>query len=698
MTDEREAPEDPGRKRVRDGVLGAPSVPRLSVIEGGAGSGGGASQNANRAVSGEDGGAAGGGKGEASGEDGGAAGGGKGEASGEDGGAAGGGKGEASGEDGGAAGGGKGEASGEATPEGTCPLVCLGHAEGEFYFLDVVGQHRVLKSRALVARGDLVSLFLGDTRWLFQWFPNKVLVKGRDQAGNEVVQEEVRGFSVSKAGERLMAMCRSAGLFGPHVALRGPGVWAGEEGAPIVHCGDMVMIDGEWRPTGFRSGDQVWTSAPRRVRPGLDWEGEPLPRVAQAFAAKAEAAREVLQSIEKLWKFRLEGSPIICLGLMAVGYYGVAARWRPNGYLVGGTGSGKSMLLHLLRACVPGAEYSTDTTKAGIEAAINGRPTPIYLDEAGDRQGLGTQLLLDVVLSATGGDGTRGLRGAADGGSRSFQAACSVIMAAVSPPPMGPQHKDRFTIVHLTKPGAGEDNQAAMQAATRRAAEMAPLLWGRALQGWPRWEKARLAFRDALTRAKCAARELDQMGSILAGWWVLVEDGLPSSDRADQAVLAVAEFVRDASDVAADDGPRRVVQYLASTTIQRDRSTDIEQIGVLAERAWTGDQLERDPAQRLLERFGIRIIRSTDDKGTNGKPVPRGYLDDGVWFAKSAETLRRLFVGSPFEGDRWIYELSRHPTAVESKKSVRVGGVSGPAIWISRKDWLPPEDEPPPPD
>lgn len=645
-------PVDAGLARVRDGVLGAPAAPRLSVIEGGGGNPSGGGKNAVPAVPGS-----------------------------------------------GRGGGAKGDAS-EGTPEGNCPLVCLGHADGEFHFLDVVGQRRTLKSRALVSRGDLVSLFLGDTRWLFQHFPNKVQVKRKDGEGNETIEEEVRGFSVSKAGERLMAMCRGAGLFGPHVVIRGPGVWADEAGAPIVHAGDLVMIDGAWRRTGFRSGDQVWISTPRRARPGGEADGAELRPGMAGFAAEAEVARGIQRDIGELWKFKAAGSEIVCLGLMGVGYYGTAARWRPNGYLIGGTGSGKSMLLQLLRACVPGAEFSTDTTKAGIEGAINGKPTPVYIDEAGDRQGHGAQMLLDVVLSASGGDGTRGLRGAADGGSRSFQAACSVIMAAVSPPQMGPQHRDRFTVVHLLKPGAGADNRAPMEALTRRAAECAPLLWGRAIEGWQRWEAARLAFREALSQAGCAPRELDQMGGILAAWWVLTEDGAPDAAQAADGVLAVAEFIRGAADVAADDGPRRVVQFLASTTVQRDRSTDIEQIGVLVDKAWDAVGLDdREPAQRLLERYGIRIVRATDIKTPNGKLIPRGDMGAGMWFAKSAETLRRVFNGSPFEGDRWIYEMARHPSAMESRKTVRVGGALGTAIWLSRADWTPPgDDEGPPPD
>jgi hypothetical protein len=647
------SPDDPGVARVRAGVMGAPAAPRLQVIEGGGGRAGdrpggesaGSEKNAVQDMPG--------------------------------------------------GGGGNGREDAADTVEGSCPLVCLGHADGEWHFLDSGGQRRKLKSKPLTTRGDLVSLFLGDTDWLHRWFPNRVEIRKRDAEGNEIVEEQIRGFKVAQAGEHLMQMCARAGLFGKHVVMRGPGVWAGDKGRPVVHAGDEVLVGGAWRRSGYRDGNQVWTSAARHPRPGTP----DAPRPGQTgFAADAEVARELQRGIAELWQFRLGGSEIICLGLMAIGYYGTAARWRSNGYLIGGTGSGKSMLLQLLRACVPGSEFTTDTTKAGIEAAINGKPTPVYIDEAGDRQGHAAQTLLDVVLSATGGDGTRGLRGAVDGGSRSFEAACSVMMAAVSPPQMGPQHRDRITVIHLLKPGAGADNRAQMEALTRWAEEKGPQLWGRAIEGWERWEAARLAFREALARAQCAAREMDQMGAILAAWWVLTEDGAPDVRQADDGVAAVREFIRGASAVAEEDGPRRVVQFLASTEVQLHRSTDKEQIGRLVRQAWNNRDLDEEPARRVLERVGIRIVGKDEIKGTNGKRIPRGTLTDGMWFAKNAETLRRLFHGSEWEGDRWLYELGRHPTAVESTRTIRVGGVTGAAIWLAREDWEPPSEDDDPPD
>jgi hypothetical protein len=187
---------------------------------------------------------------------------------------------------------------------------------------------------------------------------------------------------------------------------------------------------------------------------------------------------------------------------------------------------------------------------------------------------------------------------------------------------------------------------------------------------------------------------MDQVGAILAGWWVMVEDGVPNDIQAMDAVGAIGEFVRGADEVAQDDGPRQLVQFIASTLVQRDRSTDVEQIGVLIDKAFAATSADNDPqaARKLLERYGIRPIRASEIEDRQGRPVPRAGDGDGIWFSEKAQTLRSLFRGGEFEGDRWVYELMRHASARNSRsRNVRIGGISGRAIWLSRADWDPPD-------
>lgn len=640
-----------GPDRVREGVLGAKPVPRLQVVEGGK-----SEKNATPPPREP--------------------------------------KNRARGEGGGGRRRG-GAASGEPTPESTCPLVPLGHRDGKFYFLDVVGQVRELGAKQMGGRPELAGLFLGDTSWLYKWFPRLKVTKTKVD-GEESIETEVVGFQHGQSGERLMSMCRAAGLYGPHVVLREAGVWRGEDGVPVVHCGDQVLMGGEWRPAGFRTGNQVWVSGPPGPRPGK--VDEQLAPDSADFAAPASVGQELQARLGDLWSFRLKGSEIVLLGLMGAGYYGAAARWRPNGYLFGGAGSGKSMALGLLRACVPAHFYSTDTTKSGIENAINGRPAWVCIDEAGDRADQRVaRLLIDLVLSASSNDGTRGNRGTADGKGRAFQVITSVLMAAINPPDMESQHRDRITLVELVKPGAGEDHRAAMEAATAWAERQGPGLWGRALQGWKRWEEARDRFRAALGRSQCAAREMDQFGAILASWWVLVEDGVPTDAQALDGVGAVGEFTRTAADVAQEDGPRRVLQYLAGRDVQLERSTDRGSLGALVARGFSRDpETHPEGARGVLERYGIKLVRADDDRDRRtGKKVPRGGPGDGMWFVKTVAPLRELFADTSWDGTRWTYELARMPSAglPEARgRNVRLNGAApAPAIWLSRDDWDPPD-------
>ena len=576
------------------------------------------------------------------------------------------------------------------TAEGTFPLVALGHEAGTLHFLDIVGQKRALTARQIGSRSDLGVLFGGEMDWLRRWFPKKRYWTEKADDGSEVERSEVVGVLWGAAAEALMRLCREAGLYGPHVVLRGRGVWRGADGSPVVHVGDRVLLDGVWRRAGRRDGDQVWQTESPGPRPG---GAAGLVPGDAGFAAGADVAHELQARIGELWSFRNQGGPIMVIGLMAIGYFGAATRWRSNGYLIGGTGSGKSLLLDLLRACVPAHSYSTDTSKSGIENAIDGKPTGVFLDEAGDRiDQRGAQMLLDLVLSASSNEGTRGLRGTADGKGRSFQVVCNVIMATVNPPDMQPQHRDRFSIIGLRKPEAGASHRKAMEAAIAWAKTQGPLLWGRALEAWDRWEVAREAYSEALAKAGCAAREMDQLGAILASWWVLVEDGVPSPAQALDGVGAIGEFMRGAAQVALEDGPRRMLQHLAGQLIQRDRSTDVEQVGVLVAQAY--DPIEGDAARRLLERNGIRVIRGDEQTDRQGRTVPRGGPGDGLWFGRNIQTLRALFGNTVWDGDRWTYELARHPSAVEWRsRNVRIGGVVGPAIWLSRADWDPPDTD-----
>ncbi len=552
-----------------------------------------------------------------------------------------------------------------------CPVTVLGHLGGILHFLDARGQKRELTSRQIGSRHDLLVLFGGDEAWLRRNHPRRVKQIAQDGSETWVTVD----FAINAAASWLIAGCFAAGLFGEQVVLRRSGVWPGPGGLPAVHCGDKVLIEGDWKDAGFRSGAQIWAATPPTPRPALPVGGD--------------VAVELGTRLRDYWNWEHPGAPIVMIGLIANAYLGAAIAWRPPGFVIGGTGSGKSRLMDVLRAAIPLHFYTNDTSKAGIEQAIAGRAMASLIDEAGDRADRdSSRALVDLVLSATGGDGTRGSRGTSDGRGRSVELSGSVLMFSINPPDLEPQHLGRFVIVGLEQPTDGRDFRTQHVAAASFARMHGAALWGRALGAFERYQAALDLFRAALGRDGCAPREMDQLGALIAGWWILTHEGLPDARAQAEGVGALDGFVRRADDVMAEDRPQRAVQHLMASTVELSRSSDKETIGRMLEIAW-GDPLSlRDPvaAAEVLQRYGIRPIARHQMVTGKGALVPRGADGDGAWLMRGNPKLRLLFDKTPWDGARWEYEVRRLPTSRQSGRAIRCGGTSGRAIWLSRTD------------
>lgn len=348
---------------------------------------------------------------------------------------------------------------------------------------------------------------------------------------------------------------------------------------------------------------------------------------------------------------------------------------------------------------MPLHNYTTDTTKAGLEQAVTGRAMPSFIDEASDQQDQrGAQTLLNLTLASTGDEGAKVARGTTDGVGRSASVLGSFIMASVAPPEMQPQHLARVVLVELVSPHAGEDHLAEMDALIAFCREHGPALWRRAMVGFKRYQLALAVFRDALGRTGCAPRQMDQLGAILAGWWILVDDGVPDEREAINGVAAIADFVERADEVADHGAGRLLAEFLASSRLEGDRSSEKWPVAEMCMRVWetktdpeTGERvgdLDRTWQDRL-GRNGMRAIRADQIKDSQGRPVPRGGPGDGLWLAYRSEPVLKIFNGTAWAGQRFRYLLRSLPSVREATGLVRIGDIrTRAAIWISRADLL----------
>ena len=560
---------------------------------------------------------------------------------------------------------------------GSCPVVPLGHAGGNYWFITAAGEVRSKTAPQLGQRPNQIDLFGGSAVWPLAVFPQTRVVDG--------VEVEA-GYSQNALCDFLMRGCVEAGIFGPHVAIRDVGLWRDAEGAPLVHCGDMVLIEREWVPAGARIGDIVFPIAPRQPKPG------------SATGDSVTFGRYIHDEIARLWNFREPGSPVVLLGLIATALLGTAAPWRPSGFLSGAPGWGKSVLLDCMRACCPLHHYTNNTSQAGVEGAINNRAMGVFIDEASDRDNAhSTAAILDIVLASGRGDGTKGFRGTADGKTREINVAGNFIYGSVNPPEMKPAHEARITVVNMAAPADGADHSEQMRRLTHYAKSHGPMLWMRMIEGHGRWLMAIQTFREALRRMGCAPREMDQHSAILAGWWTLTRNGVPNAREAANGVAEIRAFVRLAEDVADDSSANRVIAHLMARTVPYDSTTRTAQIGELIEAMLLPDTAEaafpKHTARPALARHGIRVVRQCE-REDRGRPVPRKGETAGIWLYPPL--IRQLFHGSAWQDSKWETEMMRLETARKGGAGMKIrfaANVVGAGIWVGSADFNPSEPE-----
>lgn len=556
--------------------------------------------------------------------------------------------------------------------EEECPVTVIGHLDGAFYFLDRVGQLRVLKASQMTRRADLVSLFGGNILWMKEKFPKTTKVKEKGQDGEETTRDVVVDFKINNVAEYLQRECFRAGLYGDHIQIRRPGVWPDPSGMPIVHCGDRVLVGAKLERPGTRIGNQIWAAA----------APEPRPEKPCGYAEP----RALQQNIRDLWNFRVPGSDVIVMGMLACAYYGAAIPWRPAGFLTGGAGCGKSSLLEVLKSAIPLKFATNDASKAGIEQMVDGRAIPMLVDEASDRvDQRAARALLDLVLSATGGEGTKGARGGSDGIARKISVAGSIIMASIRPPDMEAQHLGRFTIIEMEAAKQGADHTAEHRDLSAWCKDLGPSLWGRAIAGWERYREARILLRAAVGKAGCQPREMDQMGSLLAGWWTLVHDHVPTEAEAADAVQGVIGYIRSVDQVMTQSGTQQMIDFLLSQKVQMNRSTDRQPLNVLINRMLEPDrprmqeedpdfqdvQYSRDNVAAVLASYGIRVVRANEPAGRSGQKPPRCSDGDGLWIWPRNAMLAALFRDTNFAGQKYIYEITRMESCRPAPKDER---------------------------
>lgn len=499
------------------------------------------------------------------------------------------------------------------------PVVPLGTNDGQFFYIDSNRQLRTLAA-GKHNRLELMALF-GDKAFLLsEYWPRM------DRDGT------VEGWRPELAAQALMEACSAKGVLDLYESVRGPGCWKAQDGALVMHCGDIVHA-GLTKLNPGKIGNFVYPAAAPKPRP--------------AETENAMQASQELLGLFKTWNWsRPELDPFLLMGWIGAAILGGALDWRPLVWITGDKSTGKSTLHKVLKSVLGsgGLISASDASAAGLWQSVGHASLPIALDEQeSEEDNRRNNNLIKLARHAASGGAV--LRGGSDHRHADFTVRSCFLFSSILIPPMLGQDISRMAILQLSKITGALPPIIETEALEKTGA----IFRRRLLEQWPRFTDTLAAYRFMLNTAGHGARGADQFGTLLACYDLLSFDRVPDTDTLSEwAELLQATNLEEMQDDVADH--ERCTAHLLTSIVDVFRNGSRKSIGHWIEIAAGykhGDSVE---ANNALSTFGLKVHT---DKG-------KRYLR----VAHYHQGLAKLFEGTQWGGRAgtsgvWVQALKR---------------------------------------
>lgn len=571
-----------------------------------------------------------------------------------------------------------------------CPVTPLGISGDTCHYLNAIGQYCAVPTKAH-SKLTLYGLFGARAQFLIgpaQWG------KGWDEDN-----KRWKDFAPDKVARDLIAACHEEGPWNPaNDRLRGRGAWRGEDDDLILHLGTTLLIRNQVERPGKRERFVYTVAEPR---PGPMPERQP---------AGDDGPAHELEALLKCWAWsRQDGMDVrLMLGWVCAGFLCGALDWRPQVWVHGERGAGKSTLTKLLKYLYgpdEGCLTAEDASAASLRGVLGHASLPVFLDESEPSEDQ-TRLRNLIDLARIAASGGKVMRSSQNHEIVSFTVRFMGFFGSVLRPPLKAQDLSRIAFLSL-RPHQGEApviKESLIRILGRR-------LHRRMVDGWPRFLQALPLWRKALMDAGMDARGGDQFGTLLAAADVALFDELADDETLSNWASAVAEATRAER---AEQMPewRRCLEHITTKQAPQWRGGELQSIGrliaVAAQRAVltdaeTGEAVRpgratTEDANRVLASVGLKVVPRKDEAGrwiyrqigADGQPVmssvPTGDLVGYLAIANNHTELSTIFRGTHWVGRSgtdggWKPALQEAPDAVRHKE-MRFGGAASRCVLV----------------
>jgi len=416
-------------------------------------------------------------------------------------------------------------------------------------------------------------------------------------------------FDKLAATEYIFNLAHERGIYDPDRA-RGRGAWF-DEGRVIFHHGNYLTVDGS--PAEISE-----------VRSSFIYEMErQLPNVKDIKPLTREEGDALIElSYDFRWMRPVSGA-LLC-GWMLLAPICGALRWRPHVWITGGAGSGKSTILNdFVNPLLYGHNLFAqgNTTEAGLRQKLRTDALPIIFEESEqheEKDRLRIQHVLSLIRQSSTESIARVYKGTVAGLSMEFLIRSMFCLASIQVGMKQQADAERVTILALKSKKddpAGSSVSASWNALRDKlhtTVASRPIVGAqlvkRAMTMIPTIRESIHSFSQVANEFFGSAREGDQYGSLLAGYWSLRNDDAATIDDAGSVIDSFTwEEHRDVSD---NDEGQAALSALMGSRLRASKNMEFSIFEIVSAACGTpvqGVEIDRIEANALLRRYGMIV-------------------------------------------------------------------------------------------
>lgn len=532
-----------------------------------------------------------------------------------------------------------------------------------------------------------------ETYYIFHRIKSQLLIYDRTQFSENAFSELApagafwqRYFKGGKKGsfdkisafEFLVQCAHERGIFDPDRA-RGRGAWF-DNGRVVYHHGGYLSVDGATCEISALKTNHIYEMQ------------RPLPDLQAVEPLTADEGDElVFLAGDFRWKRPVSGALLI--GWMLLAPICGALRWRPHVWITGGAGSGKSTILNeFVNPLLAGHNLFAqgNTTEAGLRQKLRTDALPIIFEESEqneEKDRLRIQHVLSLIRQSSTESIARVYKGTVAGQSMEFLIRSMFCLASIQVGMKQQADLERVTILALKSKGdKSEDDGSAWEALEKKLyekIESRPTIGARfvkrAMMMIPTIRENIHVFSSAANKFFGTAREGDQYGSLLAGYWSMYRDDVATP--ADALSVLDSFTWEEHRDVSDSDEGQAALSALMGSRLRTAKNQEFTIFEVLSAGCGTpvqGVEMDRIEANALLRRYGMLA------------------KDGRLLLANLSVELQRIMDRTTFAAD-WRGVLLRLPGADRNdNKTASFNGVASKCVRIPipepetgvQKSWL----------